>query len=269
MTRVVLCLIGTALAGCATVASPTPSATPPEVSTPGAAVETSPTPVAETAADLLDCEGGVSATGGRADDFGPSGSGSTPEEAFSSFLGEGPFPIPRAGYARLGAAGDRTVYAFRRGDDVKVVIVVSDRFGQVADAPFTVEEIRMCEVAEFGAADFGDGRRAWVNEATGDILTDIEAPAHCDWQSARMLHVEEDGQLARQYLRDPEGVFGFAKLLETYAEGVKLPGDAVDSGYRSPEGFELWFTASDTAAYVVTPDGVERWPRAEEPVGCS
>jgi hypothetical protein len=68
-----------------------------------------------------------------------------------------------------------------------------------------------------------------------------------------MLHVEKEGQLVKQYLRDPQGVFDIGRLLETYAEGVELPPDATDSAYRSPEGFELWFTASDRAAYVVTP----------------
>jgi len=65
------------------------------------------------------------------------------------------------------------------------------------------------------------------------------------------------------------GVFGDVPMLGTYAEAVELPGDAFDSGYRSPEGFELWFTESDTAAYVVTPEGVERWPRAVNPIGCA
>jgi hypothetical protein len=115
----------------------------------------------------------------------------------------------------------------------------------------------------------GPGARVWTHETTGDILTDIEGPAHCEWQSARMLHVEEEGEPVRQYLRDPEGVFGHAAQLDAYAEGVELPSDAADSGYRSPEGYELWFTESDRAAYVVTPDGVERWPRADPPVGCA
>ena len=34
------------------------------------------------------------------------------------------------------------------------------------------------------------------------------------------------------------------------------------------DGRELWFTESDRAAYVVTPEGVERWPRADPPTGC-
>jgi hypothetical protein len=84
-----------------------------------------------------------------------------------------------------------------------------------------------------------------------------------------MLHVEHDDAPITQYLRDPDGFFDFARLLADYAEGVELPDDASDSGYRSPEGFELWFTESDAALYVVTPQGIERWPRAVEPIGCA
>lgn len=58
-------------------------------------------------------------------------------------------------------------------------------------------------------------------------------------------------------------------LLETYAEGVELPEDATFSGYRTADGLEQWFTPEDRAAYVVTPDGVERWPRTGEPIGCA
>jgi len=47
---------------------------------------------------------------------------------------------------------------------------------------------------------------------------------------------------------------------DTFATGMPLPSDAVDSGYRSGD-LELWFIPSDTAALVVSPDMVERWPR--------
>jgi hypothetical protein len=278
MTPLGAAAIGVLLAGCAASPSTTPLASDAIPSTPRAtgvdasptAQDASPTARAETAADLLECDGPVSSVGGRADDFGPDTGGDTPDEAFEAFIAGDLFRTPVSGYRSLGeVAPDRSVYAFDRDGEIKIVIVVSRRFGEMVGAPYTVEEIRMCETAEFGAADFGEAHRTWVHEVTGDILTDIPGPSHCEWQSARMLHVEEDGQLVKQYLRDPQGVFDVGRLLETYAEGVDLPPDATDSGYRSTEGFELWFTASDRAAYVVTPDGVERWPRAEEPIGCA
>jgi hypothetical protein len=79
---------------------------------------------------------------------------------------------------------------------------------------------------------------------------------------------EADGSFGRQYLRDPFGAFAGVRLLDAYDGDADLPDDASFSGYRSADGLELWFTDEDRAAYVVTPDGVERWPRAEEPIGC-
>ena len=272
MGRFLACLTGLVLGACAVTLAPSvpPSLTPSpseglapnrEAATPTASA------VVETAADLLECDGEPSDMGGRADEFGPSGGGDNPRDAFEAFLADPLFVIPRSGYVELGSVGDRTVYAFERDGSVKVVVVVSPRFGELVRARYTVEEVRACEQAEFGQADFGPSRRVWTHSETGDIVTDIAGPSHCEWQSGRMLHVV-DGDVVRQYLRDPEGVFAFARLLDTYAEGLELPDDATDSGYRSPEGLELWFTRSDRAAYIVTSDGVERWPRAEEPIGC-
>jgi hypothetical protein len=179
--------------------------------------------------------------------------------------------IPRSGYEPIARAGNRQAYAFSVGGEAKVVVVVSSRFAHLIDAAFAADELRTCPSGEFGAdADFGDGRRAWSHPDTGHVIRDIAGPQHCDWQTARFMHLlHPDGSLDRQYVRDPNGVLGGWPLLDTYAEGVELPDDASDSGYRSPEWFELWFTESDTAAYVVTPDGVERWPRAREPIGCA
>ena len=241
-------------------------------------VETgAPTPksssVPQSASDLLDCDRPPSTIGGFADDFGPDGSGVTADEAMTAWLEGGLFPIPRSGYDRLGAIGDRVVYAFKSEDSVKVVVVISPRFSDlVGGAPFTVEELRTCDPSEYGAdVDLGPDRRVWANAETGRILSDLVGPAHCGWQSARLLHITNDeGQLDRQYVRDPEGVLaGTPGLLAEYDEGVELPADATYSGYRTEAGDELWFTSDDRAAYVVTADDVERWPRADEPIGCS
>ncbi|MDQ2674731.1 MAG: hypothetical protein M3Y40_08735, partial [Chloroflexota bacterium] len=153
----------------------------------------------------------------------------------------------------------------------KVVVVISPRFADQVGTAFAIEEMRTCDPSEYGAAvDLGPDRRVWAHEETGEVLTDITGPSHCGWESARMLHVlDAQGRLVAQYVRDPQGVFADLGLLETYAEGVELPDDATDSGYRTNDGQELWFTESDRAAYVVTAEGVERWPRAREPIGCA
>jgi hypothetical protein len=275
MTRIALALVLLAASGCGGSPAVPQASTGPDPtvasSFAGSAAPGESSAVPQSAADLLECVGAVSSMGGRADDFGPDGAGTTPDEAFQAWMEANPFPVPRAGYVHVGAIGDRSVYAYEVDGRVKVVVVISSRFGEMVNAPFTIEEMRTCDPSEYGAeVDLGKSRRAWVHETTGLLLTDIPGPGHCGWESARMLHVEEDGMLVKQYLRDPDGVFAqIPALLDAYAEGVNLPVDAVFSGYRTADGLELWLTERDTAAYVVTPDGVERWPRAEPPIGCS
>jgi hypothetical protein len=210
--------------------------------------------------------------GGRADDFGPDAGGATADEAFDAWLTSNPFTVPRSGYLGLGRIGDRSVYVYEAGGRVKVVVVISPRFGELVGARFTIEELRTCDPSEYGSAvDLGPTTRVWTHEGSGEIVSDIAGSGHCGWESARLLHLnDDDGTLARQYVRDPLGVLmEIPSLLETYAEGVELPDDATFSGYRSADESELWFTVDDRAAYVVTPDGVERWPRAEPPIGCA
>ncbi len=270
--RVASLFLTVALAGCATTslsvtveptAEPTPAVTPQ----PTASASAPP----ESATDLLDCDGPVSGMGGFADDFGPSGLGETADAAFEAWRVENPFTIPRDGYELWGRLGDRSVYTYSNAGPIKVVVVISTRFNEVVGGDgFTVEELRTCDPSEYGGeVDMGEATTVWTNEATGQILTDIQGPGHCGWQTARMLHVELDGVPVRQYMRDPLGVFEADRLLDTYAEDVDLPPDASPSGYRTDDDRELWFTASDRAAYVVTPESVERWPRARELHGCA
>jgi hypothetical protein len=209
--------------------------------------------------------------GGRADEFGPEGGGETPEEAFASWLSVNPFGLPQSGYRQLGAVGDRWVWTYAVDDSVKVVVVISPRFAHFVDRPFTVDEMRTCDPSEWGAlVDLGPDTRVWAHADTGAVVTDIAGPSHCGWESARLLHLTHaDGTLDRQYVRDPLGVLPAGSLLGRYEEGVEPPPDAFDSGYRAEGGLQIWFTESDTALYVIGPDGTERWPRADEPIGCA
>jgi hypothetical protein len=258
------------VAGCSSSAqdpSASPSVVPSASTGPSASASAAP----RTATELLECDAGPSEVGGSGGDVAFSG-GETPDEALAAFLADSPFVIPHTGYEPLGRSGDRHAYGYRADGKVKVVLVISTRFGEMVGAKYAPDELRTCPEAEFGvAAEFDDGRRIWAHLTDGSIVTDIPGPGHCGWESARMLHVPNaDGTLGRQYLRDPFGVFNdIPTLLDTYEEDVELPADASDSGYRSPDGLELWFTDTDTAAYVVTPDGVERWPRPADPIGCS
>lgn len=239
----------------------------PEATEPAMPTE-SPTALME----VLECDGPISPLAGTiGQQFAFEAPGATPDEALAAFLELGWFAIPRTGYEWAGPKRDPSAYVYRVDGRTKIAVLVSTRFAQVRGRPFAVEELRACPEAEWGAqADFGPERRVWSNP-DGLILTDIAGAAHCGWESARLLHIEVDGRLDRQYVRDPEGVLPlFGAAHSSYGSDVDLPDDAFFSGYRSGE-LELWFVPDDHAAYVVTPDGVERWPRvdAEDAIGCA
>lgn len=89
---------------------------------------------------------------------------------------------------------------------------------------------------------------------------------HCGWESATFLRLGENAR-GNQYLRDPAGVVrgSKGKLATTYAADVRLPAAAQDSGYRLGGG-ALWFAPN--AAYFVTANATERWPRTLDNISC-
>lgn len=126
-------------------------------------------------------------------------------------------------------------------------------------------------------------------------LVEFHGPGHCAWESVRFIalggYFEGDA-----YLRDPEGVFDEALFVssqarehldldrETEAAAANLePGDylTLDLDAILPEdavslGFErgvreLYASPSDGGdyLYVVSPGGVERWPRVLPHPGCA
>lgn len=270
------------LTGCAAAPIPTPASTEPSSGTPAASptptppVEPTPTPIRtprpQSATDLLDCDGPVSASGGTAFDFGPEGFGDSPEEAFASWVQLTGFGgVPRSGYRALGDVGGRSVWVYESEGRTKVVVIISSRFSAMVNgAPFTIDELRMCDVSEFGAGvELGPGVRAWTHETTGELITDSIGSSTCGWEGSRILYVPAADGIGHTYLRDPLGVFPPAGRLADYAEGVALPADAAFSGYRSSDGHALWLTAENHAGYVVGPEGVvERWPRAINAPSC-
>jgi hypothetical protein len=110
------------------------------------------------------------------------------------------------------------------------------------------------------------------------VMVSYDGPRHCDWESVTFLQLawppgrvapSDQARNVRQYLRDPNGV-----LAELSAPGgfgrVALPADAHDTGYRHG-AYHLWISRSDADrfVYVVGPGGVERWPRATQPIACA
>jgi hypothetical protein len=109
-----------------------------------------------------------------------------------------------------------------------------------------------------------------------DVMAERTGPEHCDFQSAlviitgvpfgsRYTNATND----REYVRDPENVFGDFLTSIGFDPDADLPADAVDSGLREGDR-ELWVVpADDSTIYLVTGTTVESWPLDPEPAGCA
>lgn len=80
-----------------------------------------------------------------------------------------------------------------------------------------------------------------------------------------ILRVEKAGH---SYVRDPQETYSGDLLSTTYQANSALPDDAVDTGYFRGDR-RLWLAADKLAAYVVTPENVERWPALTGQAGCA
>ncbi len=262
-------LAGLALAACVSAPSQVPASHTPAPSLvilPPSVPATQPVPTGPGLQSLLECDGPPSTVGGLAEDFGPTGGGRTAQAAFADWQDKHAFALPREGYVLGWSDEERSLYVYSVWGRVKVVVLISTRLGPVVGPRFTVDEIRACNRDEFGSGAV-DGQRQWSNSETGAVLIEIPGHAHCAWQSIRFLDLTLNGE-PRQYVRDPLSLLSTESLFGTLGRDVALPDDAVFSGYRSGV-LELWLTPDDTAAYVVSPTGVDRWPRAREPLGCT
>ena len=76
-------------------------------------------------------------------------------------------------------------------------------------------------------------------------------PEHCDWQDITFLQVG-GWRAGQQYLRDVDGALA-RSTRTSYAEQVRLPEDANDSGWRN-DGRALWLVPDRSAAYLVVHD---------------
>jgi hypothetical protein len=105
-----------------------------------------------------------------------------------------------------------------------------------------------------------------------DELTTAAGGIHCNDESATFLTIawpdSATSRQRRQYVRDPRGVLG-AEFRNRLSIGATLRKDAHSLGYRF-DRIELFSSPSDQdeAIYVVGPDIVERWPRADARAGC-
>jgi hypothetical protein len=109
-----------------------------------------------------------------------------------------------------------------------------------------------------------------------DVMAERTGPDHCDFQLALVIITGTpfgarytNAMNAREYVRDPENVFGDVITSMSFDPDADLPSDAVDTGLREGNR-ELWVVPGDeSAVYLVLGDTTERWPLDPEPAGCA
>jgi hypothetical protein len=237
------------------------------------------------ALELLDCDGAANPFGDLVENHMRPGGGPTSQAVFDYWIaGQGTlgnsWGVPVSGYEAPVLQGDRYLFIYRVAGEVKVVVVISPRVadvargvdGSVAPQPYALDEVRMCDGAEYGpGAEFGLGERAWAN-GEGMILLDSPGPDHCGWAAARAMNIPETlpfwGSVhsGSDYWADPTNVLPSGEFAEPYNGDAELPPDATDSGYRHGD-LELWFVPDGRAVYIAWPDHVELWPSGV--IGCS
>lgn len=158
------------------------------------------------------------------------------------------------------------------------------RWRPVASSPATAEP-HECEAAEGSALDVAH-EPDWRPYATYlpwtdgdgcllriDVVAERPGPEHCGWERSRVLilgqplgapYTSPDDEVT--FVRDPDGVYDRPDLTAGFEPRATLPDDALDSGYRRDD-LALWHLPGDQSAiWLVSPDGVERWPVGELPV---
>lgn len=215
-------------------------------------------------AGQLDCDGPVASLGGEYPESfgGPDALSHTPDDALALFLGpSNPFAsLPTAGFTKLHVDPHWASFGHLVDGRAKAIILVTDTMGGPG---WHVVGLRACDAAEFDpAVPLTFPVTIWTDASGNRVSTEIirsnPGPGHCGWDSATWLKVA--GAL---YFRDPQGVMA-EWTTTTFAIDAQLPRGAIDSGYRTGAS-ALWLDP-DGAAYVVSSDRVERWPRSNDPL---
>lgn len=221
------------------------------------------------AASFIDCDYATS-NGGWASDLGLVTSDSNPDAALKAFLDEGLFGIPKSGYLPVAKDTGRILYTYSAGGNPKVAVIVADTDASSGEGSegWSVETYATCDPAEFDAnVDDQLSVDVWVdrdgNRVPTSVVTSFQGAKHCDWESVEFLSYQN-----RTYVRDPRGVIEGIAFVAPYDGDSDLPGDAYDTAYHHA-GRELWISADESMAYIVTDDVVEAWPSAEKPVTCA
>jgi hypothetical protein len=273
-------LVVVGLAACGSEGSDADDARTAEAETGSAlpVADLSATPIADdldparragAAANLVDCEHDLW-QGGWSMDYGPLGSGPTPDDAIAELAESHRAPSPSDGMVAVAQDQGRIAYTYEVNGRSRFAAVVADREEVPLDATdrWAVEVFASCDPAEFDpSADARSGYRIWV-DADGarvptSVLSETTGPEHCEWESVTFLTVD-----GADFVSDPRSVLTDAYVTAPLDEDAELPADAVDTGYHR-ESKHLWLAADGRFAFVVDGDSVQAWPATTQQVACA
>lgn len=110
------------------------------------------------------------------------------------------------------------------------------------------------------ASGCGAPTDVWTGD--GHVVATYDGSKHCNWDSVHFMEIDRE-----QYVFDPGSTIDRHLLAGEPENDAELPSDAVDTGMRRGNA-ALWLPADGQAAYVVSKDNVQKWPRAVTPIGC-
>jgi hypothetical protein len=232
---------------------------------------------ADAAVAALECDGAKPFFRTTGDyDIGLEEVKSSPEDAFDNYLEEeadGWYHVPHEGYRVERRDEDRALLSYDVGDRTKIAVVLKDGirdyrdevgWGVVAWADCDPAELpaEVTDAVNVGIWEDASGQRVSVKR-----IHSFQGAEHCDWTGITFLLIGPDERTADWYVRDTSGEL--ADFLHgEFGDDATLPSDATATGWRR-DGRELWLAHDKRAAYLVGPEGTERWPAAKEPIMCA
>jgi len=205
----------------------------------------------------------------RAATYAEGATSDSPEQALETAVSEGLFLFAPTDELRLAKAEEDRVLLVHEDDGrILMALVLRDGPGTAGAGGdgWYLEAAARCDFSEFPEA-FAEkaGYRLWRDRhgdpAPVSRIYSAPGPEHCDWQSMEFLFIGDEKDV---FVHEPTRELG-RFIGAPYREDVRLPADAVDTGYER-DGRHAWLAADGRYAYVGTRAQVDAWPRFD--AGC-
>ena len=214
--------------------------------------------VAGAAGRVVQCTTKVSGGVGR--DPYEGAATSSPADALDAAASEVGYIGDASDFHRERTDENRVLYTYRVEAEIKqAMIVVNGPTLDRGKAGWHAESWARCDLSEFPDSVIKAHRLdRWTDRNRERVPTyEISSgpgPEHCGWQTATFLKLN-----GRTYIGNPPDDLVPEYIADTYAHGVSVPAEAVDTGYIR-DGSHLWLAADRKAAYIGSEDSAERWP---------